>query len=89
MNDNSKCKSCKYFEQYYLKENDAFKCADLGRCIRDRKPRGISCKPDASACAKWEQTEQIVEEQQTAIFVSADIIVSLIQKVIDVLSSDD
>ena len=88
MSEIKNCKNCEYFVQHYIKEDTTFKCVDFGHCSRDGKSRGISRKPDTSACARWKQADTNGEQQDEVCF-NSDYVYSMLKKFVDILSAYD
>lgn len=69
MEQEKKCKNCKFFKKHFVKSNTQFKAIFEGHCINDK----ISWKvrknnmPCDNVCEKWESDKEVKEEREETI----------------------
>lgn len=69
MEQEKKCKNCKYFIEHYVKDGTHLFGLGKGHCINDEIPRKIRNKgvQDTHYCDKWESDAELKRENKENI----------------------
>lgn len=69
MEQEKKCKNCKFFKRHFVKLSTQFKAILEGHCINDKIPWTVrkNNMPYNSVCEKWESDKEVKEERKEII----------------------
>ena len=87
MDNFERCKSCKYYKQFYVLKNMHFR-PYYGRCVHEKHTRRYSFENLVENCAYWEDNGHTPEQTKTSVKEAIYEINEKLHNILEVLELD-